>query len=159
MTISNDLMLAILAMDSYNRGYGAGIDLGANSDTAGTRIGTATVTKNKGDEAAQSAGFYAIAYDWNGQKVIAYRGTDNPTLRADPIIGASDIVSGWVAAAGEPTSQVGLALDFYQAVSGHSVFDTPLPSNVILTGHSLGGGLAGLIAANDGACLAMERAA
>ena len=25
MTVSNELMLAILAMDSYNRGYGAGI--------------------------------------------------------------------------------------------------------------------------------------
>ncbi len=26
MAISNDLMLALLSMDSYNRGYGAGIN-------------------------------------------------------------------------------------------------------------------------------------
>jgi hypothetical protein len=32
MTISNDLFLAILAMDSYNRGYGEGIDFGPNSN-------------------------------------------------------------------------------------------------------------------------------
>jgi hypothetical protein len=28
MTVSKDLLLAILAMDSYNRGYGAGISDG-----------------------------------------------------------------------------------------------------------------------------------
>lgn len=32
MTISSELFLAILAMDSYNRGYGAGIDFGRNSN-------------------------------------------------------------------------------------------------------------------------------
>ena len=30
MTISNDLFLAILAMDSYNRGYNAGVNVTGN---------------------------------------------------------------------------------------------------------------------------------
>jgi len=38
MTISKDLFLAILSMDSYNREYGAGIDLGDND-----QVGAATV--------------------------------------------------------------------------------------------------------------------
>jgi hypothetical protein len=39
MAISRDLFLSILALDSYNRGYGAGIS--NLSDTDGTRLGTA----------------------------------------------------------------------------------------------------------------------
>lgn len=37
MPISNDLFLAILAMDSYNRGYNAGINISGNT------LGTATI--------------------------------------------------------------------------------------------------------------------
>jgi len=80
MSISDDLFLAILAMDSYNRGYGAGI--AGLSDQVDTAIGTATVRKRLQDVSdtfvpeAQAAGFYAIAYDWNGQTVISYRGTE-----------------------------------------------------------------------------------
>ena len=150
MAISDNLFFAILAMDAYNRGYGAGIDFGTNSDAAGSQIGNATVYRNKGDAAAQSAGFYAIAYKLaDGSTVISYRGTDNPTLALGE---ASDVYNGWSIGAGFiGASQAGLALDFYQAVSGSSVFDTPLPSNVILTGHSLGGGLAGFVSALSGA--------
>jgi hypothetical protein len=40
MTVSKDLMLALLSLDSYNRGYGAGIEgLGG----AGAQIGNATM--------------------------------------------------------------------------------------------------------------------
>ena len=96
MTISKDLFLAILSMDSYNRGYGAGlsdtehvengVDLGLG-DAIGTRIGAATVSNRVSSDpngAAQTAGFYAIAYDVDGsgpsglagKTVISYRGTD-----------------------------------------------------------------------------------
>jgi len=47
MAISNDLYMAILAMDSYNRGYNAGIkDPNATADQGllGTQIGNATFT-------------------------------------------------------------------------------------------------------------------
>ncbi len=42
MTISNELMYAILSMDAYNRGYGAGI--AGLSDAKDTAIGTATIS-------------------------------------------------------------------------------------------------------------------
>jgi 4-diphosphocytidyl-2C-methyl-D-erythritol kinase len=67
MTISKDLFLSILAMDSYNRGYNAGV--GGLSDSKGTKIGSATISTLLSDVAqgfeakAQSAGFYALAYD------------------------------------------------------------------------------------------------
>ena len=58
-----DLIYAILAMDAYNRGYGAGItDLG---DAEGTLLGNFTLLKTAEDQAgiAKSAGFYAIAFE------------------------------------------------------------------------------------------------
>jgi hypothetical protein len=85
MALSKDLFLAILSMDTYNRGYSAGINFGAGSDALGVRIGNASILKNAADPqgVAQSAGFYAIAYDTSGvsgfssgEKTIAYRGTD-----------------------------------------------------------------------------------
>ena len=90
MTISKDLFLAILSMDSYNRGYGAGIEgLGGE----GTQIGAATLGKDAeqllDQGSAQAAGFYAIAYDVKASgvegidsdtTVISYRGTDTPNL-------------------------------------------------------------------------------
>ena len=99
MTISKDLFLAILSMDSYNRGYEAGIADGGNGDPDGlgetkdvSKIGNATVSLAPKDvsqefaDSAQAAGFYAIAYEITdgagidgldtGDTVISYRGTD-----------------------------------------------------------------------------------
>ena len=72
-------MLSILAMDSYNQGYGKGYDHGK------TQIGAATFSLDDISAEAQAAGFYAVAYDTgegvdelsNGSTVISYRGTDN----------------------------------------------------------------------------------
>ena len=71
--MNRDLFLAILSMDSYNRGYDVGLK---GLDEAGS-IGTATIrTFRPGEKDGwQAAGFYAIAYNWNGETVIAYRGT------------------------------------------------------------------------------------
>jgi len=99
MAISNDLFLAILAMDAYNRGYDAGIADGegptdANGNDAdglgeaGKQIGTATVLNVPLPEGSEAAGFYAIAYEWtdaenNTQTVISYRAPVGPSaLRA-----------------------------------------------------------------------------
>lgn len=76
MTVSPELMHAILSIDSYNRGYDSGVVVD------GDAIGTATVTArdtyvDDTEYAAwQAAGFYAVAYQWNGETVISYRGTD-----------------------------------------------------------------------------------
>ncbi|MCP4183592.1 MAG: lipase family protein, partial [Hyphomicrobiales bacterium] len=132
MTVSNELMYAILSMDSYNRGYGEGISgLGG----IGTNIGAATFTEQSdtldGDPGV-TADFYAAAYSYNGETVISYRGTDNPffwELPFDdfPIAGKNDF--------DEP--QVHLASQFFRSV----VTNTSGP--ITTTGHSLGGALAG----------------
>ncbi len=79
MTISDDLFRAILAMDSYNRGYNSGINFGPNSDAIGTQIGNATISARTApdDTAARAASFYAVAYTWNNHQIISYRGTDD----------------------------------------------------------------------------------
>lgn len=71
MTVSPELMHAILSMDSYNRGYDSGVVVD------GDAIGTATVTArdtyvDDTEYAAwQAAGFYAVAYQWNGETVLS----------------------------------------------------------------------------------------
>jgi hypothetical protein len=61
-----DLIYAILTLDSYNRGYGAGIT--GLSDDIDTKIGNFSVKSHTNNEQnpdtnpSFSAGFYAIAY-------------------------------------------------------------------------------------------------
>lgn len=80
MTISRDLFLAILSMDSYNRGYGFGV----SGFLEFGQLGGATIRAFQEDEQEgwESAGFYAIAYDMTGvsgfaagERVISYRGS------------------------------------------------------------------------------------
>ena len=128
-----ELLIAILAMDSYNRDYGAGISgLGG----AGSKIGTATLqAAPAGTDLVnwKSSGFYAAAYTTPDGTVISYRGTDV----LNPLNPANDIINGWVSATGTVTTQATLSLDFYKAVtSGVSVFDTTQPP-ITLTGHSI----------------------
>lgn len=115
MAMSRDLFLAILAMDSYNRGYGVGVKgLDApklNPDgtpKTAIKVGAAHIS---GDSVqilgpnGEAAGFYAIAYDVSQMKdakgkslfgtdgtVIAYRGTDG--------ILAGDLLYGWTLGGG-----------------------------------------------------------
>jgi Ca2+-binding RTX toxin-like protein len=74
--------------------------------------------------------FYAQVYSYGGQIVIAYRGTDGWWDTPDWATGAGDY---W-------TEQTRLAAQFYRSVA------TEHPSfQITLTGHSLGGGLAGFV--------------
>jgi hypothetical protein len=161
--MNRDLFLAILSMDSYNRGYGRGLNFGPNTDQAnrneaGQRIGNAIIIDVPLPEGSQAAGFYALAYRVSGvtgiadgSTVIAYRGSDNigePSEIFERFItgnpGDDDVNSGYGVALGSPVGpQALLALRFFQSVA------TPQNQlNVITTGHSMGAGFAGM-AAND----------
>ena len=144
MTISKELFLSILAMDSYNRGYDPGILLDANAGGIGAATIAADSTSVIGSD-AQAAGFYALSYTWNGQTVISYRSTDNIGALGGGD-GASDFWRGWITGAGVlvPGGQAQLAVDFYNSVTGGSVLAGE-SGGAVLTGHSLGGGLAGFI--------------
>jgi hypothetical protein len=133
MSVSSELMYAILAMDAYNRGYNPGI---AGLGGMGSQIGTATVGIDADDPegVAQAAGFYGLAYQWNGETIIAYRGSDSYSdyVGVDLALAINDDYD---------EAQVQLASKFYQAVA-----TSPGTSPTIkLTGHSLGGALAGFV--------------
>jgi len=132
MAISEDLFLAILAMDAYNRGYNEAVTL----DPALTQIGNATIGLSSDTLAgspAVNASFYAQTYTWDGQTIISYRGTDQPS---------TDIFNGYPTALGLTLDpQAAMAIQFYKSVVAQS------GSNVFLTGHSMGAGHAGLVAA------------
>ena len=154
MSISKDLFLAILAMDSYNRGYGAGITGLSEVSDGTTKIGTATVSKNIQDAGisaeAQAAGFYAISYDTEYGKVISYRGTDKAgsVLPSGGIPGNADelFFTDFLLTRFDDFDEtsVHLASRFYNAVKA----STTGPINT--TGHSLGGALAGFVGAMNG---------
>lgn len=83
MPISKDLFLAILSMDAYNRGHGAGINNEGINDTdglgtIGSKLGRATVRDESDvDDGTPSveAGFYALVEGIAaGDTVIACRG-------------------------------------------------------------------------------------
>ncbi|MBE2190583.1 MAG: hypothetical protein IAE63_00210 [Alphaproteobacteria bacterium] len=85
MAMNDNIFKAILAMDAYNRGYDANIKFGnlagtVSLDAQGTQIGNATILDSNGNAAAQAIGFYALAYTYNGETVISYRGTDYPCV-------------------------------------------------------------------------------
>jgi len=146
--MDNILLDAILSMDSYNRGYNAGIVFGTdpnNSEAVDgvTQIGNETVYQSANTADAQNIGFYAIAYqdDTTGDITISYRGTDEAIT---PI--AKDVLFGYNVGAGvADTAQSEMAFQFYDTVAGQQA-----GTAISVTGHSLGGGLAGLVGATYG---------
>jgi hypothetical protein len=78
MTMNREVFLSILAMDAYQRGYAPGI-----KGVSGTRLGGASLItresrgiSNVGYLEWHSTGFFAQEYEWGGDTVISYRGTD-----------------------------------------------------------------------------------
>ncbi|MGB3165489.1 MAG: DUF11 domain-containing protein, partial [Alteraurantiacibacter sp.] len=85
-----EIWLALLAMDSYNRGYEAGVDL--DGDQIG-HIDIGITSDDTGvlpDGYNSTIGFFASSYEVDGQKIISYRGTD----------GGIDVWKGWMTGAG-----------------------------------------------------------
>jgi hypothetical protein len=111
-------MMAVLSLHAYDQ----------NAD--GAQIGNATILR----AAPQEFGFAAYAYSYNGGTVISFRGTDG-------II--PDVWYGYGTGAGLQSTQASLAANFYRTVEGAGF---PYGTSVTFTGHSLGGGLAGLLA-------------
>src|SRR5215212_6651205 len=128
MSINDDLFRAILAMDSYHRDEGG-------SRLIGSEIGTATILDNSVDRGITGFSFFAQAYTWNGKTVISYRGTDNIPV---------DAATGWITGGGAYRGpQAQMAADFYKAIINSA---SPYSPNIEFTGHSLGGGLAAMMA-------------
>lgn len=161
--MTSDLYKAILSMDAYNRGYGASINFGSaqnNSEALNgvTSIGNSTVYRSLGDTAAQSIGYYSIAYqlkDANGNvidTIISYRGTDSLLGDFEHLFMNGDSRNGYSIAAGDgrDSPQGNMAIQFYNDIIDevYGVAADPHSANmhVSLTGHSLGGGLAGYVA-------------
>lgn len=96
-TASEKLVLALASMDAYNRADAPSIEMLTKS------VGPLTVSKDSsflkiGNLATD--GFAAIAYtvsgsgtSLDGKTIIAYRGTDNPSLATNPVKGASGLLS------------------------------------------------------------------
>jgi hypothetical protein len=126
MPISNDLFLAILSMDAYNRGYNAGIadpNAGQREGLIGTQIGNATVGARANSAGDESASFFAQSYTLGGKTIIAYRGTDT-------IPGSAADLPAFASGAGLPdTAQTRLAADFYKAPSGDGFLARDLNGN------------------------------
>jgi len=146
MMIKKDLFLATLSLDAYNQGYDKNIVHGQTQIGSATKISDSAILDTPSNTGvAQAASFYAVAYDVPGAAlvsqgnspgdsiVISYRGTDDFSLFSP----TSDIWSGWITAAGALGPQARLAAEFY-----HSVKAANPGKHIILTGHSLGGGLA-----------------
>ena len=85
--MNREVFLALLALDAYNRGYSQNLkivsgdgDSGVSED--GRRLGIAAIISQSDTRQGLpgvDAGFYAIAYDWNGETIISFRGTNFPS--------------------------------------------------------------------------------
>lgn len=124
--MNNDLMLAVLSMAAYQNDP--------------PTVGFATKLTVPLPANYQATGFFAVAYNYGGQTVIAYRGTDGDYL--------TDAWYGWGTGVAAESTQAGQAALFYKDVAAQQdyVGTFPYSTNIVFTGHSLGGGLAGLMA-------------
>ena len=119
------LDMALLSMDVYEKSEGG---LNFNGGIGQFNLGAA--------DSSGFSGFFAQAYNFAGGKVLAYRGTDD----------IGDVFTGWAGGIiGEPLApQYISAAQFYQQQNSNSINANP---NIYVTGHSLGGGLAGFVGA------------
>lgn len=144
MTSKSDLFLAVAAMDSYNHGDLPSLALKPAD------LGEAKFLTVDSDIAKSfSATAYRWTHDGKTTTVISYRGTDDPIGLKGGGKSLGDILNGWAVGAGLVlNNQASLAIDFYRQAMNAGPIDVfaPPPGDVVFTGHSLGGGLAGYVA-------------
>lgn len=116
---------AILAMDCYNRYITS--DGSPPLNVAFDKLLDKPVSEIA-QSSVESASFYAFAYNVDGTIVIAFRGTDAEL----------DQTTGWPIGIGGVPEQAMLAAEFVRSVQASNP-----GTEIILTGHSLGGALAG----------------
>lgn len=133
-----------LAMDAYNRGYADAEDPATRqwmqyeggSDplvwTSASLSDDLFGISGKNDDVA--SGFFAAAYEVDGQIVLSFRGTDD--LEGQNL----DQTYGWSLSTGTLERQAMLAVVAYEAVAALHPDKT-----ITVTGHSLGGALAGFV--------------
>ena len=108
-----DLFVAILALDSYDRGYDSNL-----TAVLGNQIGNASVLNIALPNGSLTAGFYAVAYDWDGTTVISYRGTNFDLTGGFNSAAAKDILNGWSLFTDIGTnSQAALAEQFFSSAN------------------------------------------
>lgn len=140
--MNSDLFLAIFNMDSYNRVYNAGIlNFPLKGKIVNAKIGSLDTLGVDATKYSywQSVGFYAGTYNLDGKNILVYRGSDDRVL---------DVIDGYGTGVGLSFSpQAALALEAAQRLAGFSSRSTSHLSmqNLVLSGHSLGGGLAGYV--------------
>lgn len=154
MTLSTS-QLAGLALDSYHRGDNYGVP-GPNpedglSREVGSSVGSGTLLRIAADtlnpQSVQNAHFSSTAYEFDDVIVISYRGSD-PVLSTDfniPML-QPDAYRVLLMKDGHIPDQLILAIEFY-----NKIYDLAGGKKIILTGHSLGGALAGAVALVKGA--------
>ena len=120
MATKDDLTMAVLSMAAYK-------PIGD--------IGSAVQNIARTDD---TTGFAAVAYIYKSQFVISYRGTDDTTFGP----AGTDTWYGYGTGLGGASTQASEAAQFY-----HDIVDAGFPyaTSTVFTGHSLGGGLAGLM--------------
>ena len=131
------LLDAILSMDVYNREKAVTSPEISNALAAtGDTLGSATIVDSKFDP---NTAFGAVTWEYNRNLIIAYRGTVGSQF-------FTEAANGYGVGAGSPLGpQAAEALAYYQATEPN--VDEYANSGVIVTGHSLGGGLAGFVGA------------
>lgn len=125
---------ALYSLDVYQRGKD--LQKGGLTDKLGSKFNNSTILKVH-SERELTDGFYAIAYDAGDEIIIAYRGTDGEF---------NDVLNGWGGGAGIwSNDQMQLGIEFYQDIKAQNPNKT-----ITLTGHSLGGGIAGFVSSITG---------
>ena len=142
--MDRSVLLSLLSLDAYNRGPNAGIGL------SGTTVAGANIVDHSGTGGGYTPGssdFYAVTYEIDDNAndlVISYRGTDDLfNVDSEGNI-TGDVPSAWGQGLGLWTDQSSDAVLYYQ----HTATSAGLGyfgSDIETTGHSLGGGLAGLV--------------